>query len=486
MAKAKISFDTVLDSVLAVDVHKEKNVACLLLPIGKDKYKIEKREFNTLCSGNNALAQWAVETNASRVVMESTGPLWIPVSRTCSDHDVECYVVNAYHVKNVPGRKTDTEDSEWLAKVACCGLVNPSFTPTSLMFMLRQLSKIHTSIVKDRCCWKNRLNKTLIEAGVRLDCIASDIHGATSREMLECLLQGGTPEKAVEIAGNRLKASPELILDALKGSVDITGDVVINWHVNKVRELDAQLCEMHDVLSKAASPFDEYIKLLVTMPGVDEIAAIKILAEIGTDMSKFGSPEKISSWAGVCPGNNESAGKRKSGRSTKGNERLKYILVECAQAAVKTDCQLREKFRSLLPRCRFTKALIAIAHKMLRIIYCMISRKEHYKDNTVDFFKLLSRPHPPRWAEEAIQHMPTLWAEVLAKIAATKRPRGRPKGAGEKAKTLAEREPVATKMPRERPKGSGEKTKTLAEPEREPVATKRPRGRPKESGRKKS
>jgi transposase len=461
MDNISVSFKAMFPSVIGVDVHKEENVACYYRPLGQDMYEKEIRRFSTLHSGIQELCRWAKQKNVAKVFMESTGVYWVTLSRALAEHGLDASVVNPYHIKNIPGRKTDTADSEWIAKVGSCGLVKSSFTPDSLMFRLRQLSKIHTKLVKERTSWKNSLNKVLVEAGLRLDIAATDAHGVSSRMMLEALMNGLGPEEALRRAGNRLKTPKNILRDALECNEDLVRDTAVNWHYKKVVEAEEQVSQISDELIAAASPIMEYVNRLMTIPGINEISAIKILSEIGSDMTKFGSPEKLSSWAGVCPGNNESAGKRKSGKTVKGNRRIRTILIECAHAAAKSKSALSDKFKILHFRRGYKKAIVAIAHKIVRIIYCIISRQEVYNDLTVNYTKEMVKKNAPRWIKQLSMFGLIALTSTSVKESVTskeKKPKSEPKKPMvAKSCASAIDQPVAEKRPRGRPKGSGKK-----------------------------
>jgi transposase len=446
---ATIGFKTIYDSVVGVDVHQKENVACFLKPLGQNNYIKEVRHFSTLNSGLEELCLWVKDRVVSLVLMESTGVYWVTLARALARHGIACSVVNPYHVKSVPGRKTDVTDSEWIAKIGCCGLVNSSFLPTHDMFRLRQLSRIHNKLIKERSACKNGLNKTYVESGLRIDMVASDVHGKSGRTIVYALLDGHTPLEAARMKGVRLKADKETIEEALTGCVDLTDDIVIRHQLKHLEHLDEEIEEISRQLVKLSMPYRDIIDRMMTIPGVNEISAIKILSEIGTDMTKFGSVEKISSWAGVCPGNNESAGKRRHGKRTKGNKNVCTYLVECSQAGVKTNCALRDKFLTKVGKLRYKKAIIMIAHKMLKIMYCIISRGTVYEDSTVDYAALALKQYKARWMRQLSWYRRSRglegpWGRPAASPtaleapapapapAAVKRPRGRPKGSGKK------------------------------------------------------
>ncbi|TQN51683.1 Insertion element IS900 uncharacterized 42 kDa protein [Acidithiobacillus thiooxidans ATCC 19377] len=250
---------------------------------------------------------------------------------------------------------------------------------------------------------KNRLHKVLTDGGIRLGVVVSDIHGQSARAMIKALIQGATPQEVLSLASHRLKASREEILDALQGDLSACHRFVLDEVMHHIEALEAQIARFDTRLLDGLAPQQHALALLQTLPGVDTIGAALLLVEIGDDMKAFGSADRLASWAGLCPGNNESAGKRKSGRTRKGNPYVRRVLCECAHAASRTQCALRTKFQNLVVRRGHKRSIIALAHKMLRIIYFMLSRGTYYRDAATDYEALSVQRNAARWIKKLIK-----------------------------------------------------------------------------------
>jgi transposase len=348
------------------------------------EYVTENRSFDACVADNRNLAAWAHEKKAQVVVMESTGVYWMGLRHELAAFGLNVAVVNPHHVKNMVGKKTDTEDCQWLAQIGLMGTYSPSFIPTPYMEDLRMISRDRMSCVRDLTGFKNRFHKTLSSLGVRLSAYVSDLHGKSARLMIEDLINGASPEEAIKNSSPRLKSCKEDLLKSLEGKFTPVACSVLRDQLERIKAHEARIEWQEAFLKSEAAEFRPEINLLMTIPGVNEVSAISILAEIGTDMSRFKNAGHLSSWAGMCPGNNESAGKRRSGRTTRGNISLRRTLTEVANAAIKTNSMLRDKYRSLVVRRGHKRSIVAIGHKILRIIYSMLKKKEVYKDNTVD------------------------------------------------------------------------------------------------------
>jgi transposase len=384
-------------NVIGLDVHLKQVTACAIVVGPAGLSSTITREFSTVGDGLQELASWCQSLNPEIVAMESTGVYWVSVYRAIHSRDVQPMVVNAQHVKKVPGRKTDASDSHWLATLARAGLLKPSFVTTPEFMDIRSHARARQKLASDLTKAKNRLDKTLVEAGIRLGAVVSDIHGLSARRMIECLIEGGTPEEALSLAGTRLKASPEELLMALKGDLSSLRRATLLCCLNHIKHLEAEIANMDFILLQALRPYQESLDLLQTIPGLGEIGAALLLAEIGPDITAFGGPDVIASWAGLCPGNNESAGKKKSGRTRKGNRWIRRVLCEAAHAAVRTECALKAKFNDLIRRRGYKRSIVAIAHKILRIVFAILKKKEPYKDATVNYEELMVKKNASRW-----------------------------------------------------------------------------------------
>jgi len=295
-----------------LDVHKRTVVCTVLIENAHGHIEKQTREFGTFRKELNKLAEWLSESEVEIAVMESTGIYWKSVYEALERKEVKAFVVNARHVKNVPGRKTDVQDSEWLAELARCGLLRASFIPPRDLRELRLLTRYRGKLVGTLKAEKNRLHKILDGCGIRLGSVVSDIDGVSAREMIDALIEGKKePYEIVLLARGRLnKKMPELI-EALDGELSDRHRFLLKQIHSHIKWLEGQVGEINRQVVAAMKPYREEWHLLQTIPGIDELCAAMLLAEIGPDMSCFGSKDHLSSWAGMCPGNNESAGKKK-------------------------------------------------------------------------------------------------------------------------------------------------------------------------------
>ncbi len=322
--------------------------------------------------------------------MESTGIYWKSPYAALEEKGIRAKVVNARHVKQVPGRKTDVNDAHWLAMLTRAGLLRGSFVPEALMRELRLVSRQRQKLVGELSSNKNRLHKILTDSGIRL--------------MIKALIDGQSPAEVMRLATRQFKADRRDILDALEGELTPTHRYVLDALMKTIEYLEDKIASFDQYLLGQLASYQGVLNLLQTVPGIDQIGAALLLVEIGDDMSVFESPDRLASWAGICPGNNESAGKRKTGRTRKGNPYVRRLLCEFAQAARKTQCRFKEKFESLKIRRGYKRAIMAIGHKILRTIFFMISRGNYYQDKTVDYQELMVKRNAPRWIKMLQQY----------------------------------------------------------------------------------
>jgi transposase len=389
--------EPIVKRVAGLDVHKMVIVATVLLTHEDGVTRKETREFGTFRKHRRQLARWLTRCGIELVVMESTGIFWKSIFETLEKAAIKTYVVNARHVKNVPGRKTDVMDSEWLATLARAGLLKPSFIPPKDLRELRLIGrhrmKLHGMLAGE----KNRLHKILDDAGIRLGGVVSDINGVSAREMVAGLIENKPVKELVQCARGRLKAKMEELSDSLSESISERHRFLLRKVHAHIRSLENEIKEMDDYLFKAMTPYQEQWGILQTLPGVDKFSSAMLLIEIGTDMEQFGSSGHLASWAGMCPGNNESAGKRKNGRARKGNRSVRRVLCEVANAARKTNSQFKGKYQSLVIRRGHKRTIIALGHKILRVIYSMLKNNQPYWDPGIDYEALTVRRNAPRW-----------------------------------------------------------------------------------------
>jgi transposase len=310
---------------------------------------------------------------------------------------IRALVVNARHVKNVPGRKTDVGDAQWLATLARAGLLRGSFIPPALLRELRLISRQRQKLVGQLASEKNRLHKVLTDGGIRLGVVVSDVHGQSARAMVKALIAGRPSHEVLELASCRLKASREELFDALQGELTASHCFVLDELMRHIEEIESRIARFDARLLDGLAGEGNMLALLQTLPGVDLIGAAMLLVEIGTDMDSFGSADRLASWVGICPGNNESAGKRKSGRVRKGNLYVRRLLCEFAHAASRTASVFKSKFQALIVRRGHKRSIVALAHKILRTIFFMLKRNEHYRDSATDYEALSVQRNAPRW-----------------------------------------------------------------------------------------
>ena len=383
--------------VIGLDVHQAQITACAIIEEADGTTRIEQRRFGAFKRDRRALADWAASLLPDEVVMESTGIYWKSPYAALEAVGIRGQVVNARHVKNVPGRKTDVGDAQWLATLARAGLLRGSFVPPMLLRELRLISRQRQKLVGQLASEKNRLHKVLTDGGIRLGVVVSDLHGQSARAMVKAIILGQPPNEVLQFASRRLKASREEIFDALQGELTDSHRFVLDELMRHVEEIEARIARFDTRLLDGLKDERNTLALLQTLPGVDLIGAAMLLVEIGTNMDAFGTADRLASWVGICPGNNESAGKRKSGRVRKGNLYVRRLLCEFAHAASRTTSVFQSKFKSLIVRRGHKRSIVALAHKILRTIFFMIKRREHYRDSTTDYEALSVQRNAPRW-----------------------------------------------------------------------------------------
>ena len=383
--------------VIGLDIHQAQITACALIEEPDGSARIEQRQFGAFKRDRRELADWVSSLRPDEVVMESTGIYWKSPYAALEAIGIRAKVVNARHVKNVPGRKTDVGDAHWLATLARAGLLRGSFVPSAKLRELRLIARQRQKLVGQLATEKNRLHKVLTDSGVRLGVVVSDLHGQSARAMVKAIIAGQSPQEVLKLASRRLKASREEIFDALQGDLTASHRFVLDELMRHIEEIEARIARFDTRLLAELESERDALALLQTIPGVDLIGAAMLLVEIGTDMESFGSADRLASWVGICPGNNESAGKRKSGHLRKGNLYVRRLLCEFAHAASRTTSVFKSKFLSLVVRRGHKRAIIAIGHKILRTIFFMLKRREHYRDSATDYEALSVQRNAPRW-----------------------------------------------------------------------------------------
>jgi transposase len=386
--------------VAGIDVHRMLHVVTVLIEQPDGSMQRQTRQFGGFRRDCRELAAWLADLRIELVVMESTGIYWKSVYAHLENAGVPAWVVNAHRVKHVPGRKTDTADSEWLAVLARFGLVKSSFIPPKDLRELRLVSRYRRKLNAMRASELNRLHKILDDGGIKLGGVVSDIDGVSARAMVTALIAGQSIEQMLGLARGKLKQRREELGASLDGDLSARHLFVLGHIEAHIETLQREIAEIDHYMLTALQPYAWAHELLQTIPGIDEIAAALIIIEIGDDMTRFGRAQSLACWAALSPGNNESAGKRKSGRTAHGNSVIRSILCECANAARMTKSTLAAKYRSLMVRKSHKKSIIAVAHKMIRLIYLMLSRRQPYIDQAIDYAAMSARKNAPRWIKQ--------------------------------------------------------------------------------------
>jgi len=388
---------TLVERGCGLDVHQATVVACLLIVLKNGRVQKQVRTFGTTTRELMGLREWLLSESCTHVAMESTGVYWKPIYAIL-EGAFEIVVANAQHVKKVPGRKTDVKDAEWIADLLCHGLLRPSFVPPSPIRELRDLTRYRRKLVESRTAERNRLLKLLETANIKLASVATDVFGVSGLLMLHALVEGkATAQEMAELAKKQLrKKIPELEL-ALEGKVEEHHRFLLRVQLRRLRTVEEDLGILEQRIREKLKPYAAQFTLLQEIPGIDETLAAAIIAELGVDMGVFESVSQLSSWAGVCPGNNESAGKRRSSRIPKGNVYLKTALVEAANSAAKAKgTYLRDKFYRLKARRGYKRAAVAVAHKILVAIYHMLSHQVCYNELGDVYLDNLNKHHVTR------------------------------------------------------------------------------------------
>jgi len=395
-----------------IDVHRMLHVVTVLIEQDDGTVRKEQRQFGGFKRDKRAMATWLTSLGVQLVVMESTGIYWKSPYAFLEQAGITTWVVNAHHVKHVPGRKTDMADSEWLAVLGRFGLVRGSFIPPQDLRELRLVSRYRRKLASTLAAEKNRLHKTLDDAGITLGAIVADIDGVSARRMIEGLIAGQDPAALAGLGLGKLRDKQDDLALALDGELSLRHRFVLQQLDAHIRFLEQRLTDIDQTLFHAMQPYDWAWRLLQTLPGIDQLAACLILIEIGDDLSHFGSADRFASWAAVCPGNHESAGKRKTGKTRKGNAVIRSILCECANAARRTKSVFADKYRSLVVRRGHKKTIVALAHKLIRTIFFLLTRRQPYRDSGFDYAAANVAKNAPRWIKALKKY--GHWPQVAA------------------------------------------------------------------------
>lgn len=384
--------EVIVERCAGLDVHKDTVMACVRRPGEGGRRLQEVREFRTWTSALRDLRDWLAGEGVSQVAMEATGVYWRPVWAVLEElPSVELLLVNAQHVKNLPGRKTDVADACWLAQLLECGLLRGSFVPPPVISRLRDLTRYRKKLIEERAREVQRVQKLLETAGIKLDSVVSDVNGKAARRMLEALMAGERDvEVMADMALTRMRPKIAELRLALEGRFDDHHALMLSMHLGQIDQLTELIGRLDAEVVREAAPFVEHQARLCTITGIGQRTAEVVIAEIGVDMTRFPTAKHLASWAGMCPGQHESAGKRRSGKARKGDAALRVALCEAAwSAAHSRDSYLAAQFRRFSRRMgkkNEGKAIFAVAHTLLVIIWHVLANGVDYTDLGADFF----------------------------------------------------------------------------------------------------
>ena len=366
-----------------LDIHKKSITASIITSERK-----ETRTFGTMTAEILELAEWVKENNITHVAMESTGVYWKPIYNLLELEDIELLVVNAQHIKAVPGRKTDVKDAEWIADLLRHGLIKGSYIPSREQRELRELVRYRKSLIEERAREANRLQKVLEGCNIKLSSVISDVTGASGRAMLDSIINDiEDPKLLAQLAKGKMKSKRKNLEQALHGLVGLHQKKLLSTQLKHIDFLDGEIKQLDREIGERLRPFEEELELLQTIPGVGRRTAELLASEIGTDMDRFATSANIASWAGMVPGNNESAGKRKSSRTRKGNKHIRSGLVQAARAAARNkECYLSAQYHRIAARRGSNRAAVAVGHSILVIAYHILKRRQPYNELGNNYF----------------------------------------------------------------------------------------------------
>jgi transposase len=401
-----MSMETVFHCVAGFDVHARTVAVCLRKVTEHGKIHKEVRTFATMTRNLLALMDWLTAEGVTHVAMESTGVFWKPIYNIL-EGQFEILVVNARHVKTVPGRKTDVKDCEWLAQLLQCGLLRGSFIPPGPQREFRDLTRMRTQLTRETVSVSNRIQKVLEDANIKLGEVASDVVGVSGRKMISAMIKGETDAaKLADLASRRLRAKIPQLNKALEGKLTDHHRFMLKALMDQLTYLEAQIERFTQRIEAISLPFEKAITRLIPMPGFDRVSAQNVIAEIGPDMDPFPTHAHLSSWAKICPGNNESAGKRRSGGTGHGNPWLRATLTQVAWAASHTKgSYYQAQYRRLAGRRGKKRALIALAHSILAAAFYILKRQTTYKELGADYFDRIDHNRICRYHVRRLQSL---------------------------------------------------------------------------------
>ena len=398
-----------------LDVHKDTVVACARIASGTE-VKQDVATFGTTTKELLSLSDWLERHGCTHVAMEATGVYWKPVWHVLED-SFALVLANAMHIKNVPGRKTDVNDAMWIADLLAHGLIRASFVPETPIQDLRTLTRTRKQLVREKAQHVQRIQKTLEDANLKIASVVSDIMGKSGRSVLNALIAGETdPEQLVAVTGGRLKASHAVLVEALRGRVTKHHRFLLKLHFEQIVALEAAVDAVDEEVGSVLAPFRVAVANLTTIPGVSDVVGQVIISEVGLDMSRFPTVGHLISWAGLCPRNDESAGKRRSTRLRMGAPWLKTMLVQAAWGATRSkETYLRAQFQRLKSRRGPKKAIMAVAASILTAVYIMLRDGVAYRDLGHDYFDRLDKA---KTIHRLVRRLHDLGCEVELKTAA--------------------------------------------------------------------
>ena len=393
--------------VCGLDIHKASIQACVRRVVAGGRIEQEVRSFGTMTCDLLSLADWLASEGVTHVAMESTGVYWKPIYNIFEGRFEEILLVNAKHVKNVPGRKTDVKDSQWLAQLLQCGLLRGSLVPDRPRRELRELTRHRTQLVGERTAVVNRVHKTLEDANIKLGCVASDVVGVSGRAMLRALLEGrSSPQQMAQRAHPKMREKIPVLARALEGRVTDHHRFLLTELLDQMDDLDRRIERFNARIGELCLPFAKAIEALDAIPGLDVRGAQNVIAEIGTDMSRFPTAGHLASWAGMCPGNNKTGGKSRGGQTTQGSRWLRTTLIQAAVAAKQTKkSYFRAQYNRLVRRRGKKKSQKAVAHSLLVTIWHLFSTGRPYADLGVDYFDKLDEARIVRANIRRLEHL---------------------------------------------------------------------------------
>jgi transposase len=408
--------EQLIERCCGLDVHRDTVASCVRAPGLKGKRQQEVRTFGTTTAELLALRDWLEAHGVTHVAMESTGVYWKPVFYVLEEA-FTCLLVNAAHIKQVPGRKTDVKDCVWIAQCLECGLLRGSFVPPAPIRELRDLTRHRRVLIEERTRAANRLHKLLQDAGIKLASVATNILGVSGRAMLEALVHGTTdPEVLADLARGRLRKKLPALREALAGRFRPHHAFLVSQLLAHMDYLEEAISAVSTEVEGRLAPFAQHLTHLDTIPGIDRRTAEVLIAELGVDMSYFPSEHHLASWAAICPGNNESAGKHRSGRTRRGNRWLRTALVEAAWAGIRVEgSALGARYRRVMRHRGHKKAVVAVAHAMLRTVYHLLAEGTTYREPGADYY---DRRHAERVRRRAIQLLERQGYRVILEPAA--------------------------------------------------------------------